>query len=160
MSRLTRASPRTSATRPIEERRHVDASLQQRPGNHETVAAVVAAAAEHCNGPSSSSPHRLDRGDDLPPGILHEDDEECRCLRSCADRPRASGARRGSASCRQISTADAVGSASAKSVRDVDGASRVPAHVFLEQFEQRFRHRAGLAVADRADRPRRRRAPP
>ena len=46
ISRLMRASPRTSATRPIRKTDDVDAALQQRPRDDEAVAAVVAAAAE------------------------------------------------------------------------------------------------------------------
>ena len=51
MSRLVRASPRTSASAADDEDRGVDAALEQRPRDDEAVAAVVAAAAEHRDPP-------------------------------------------------------------------------------------------------------------
>src|SRR5207342_2675481 len=58
-----------------EERRHVDTALQQRPRDDESVAAVVAAAAEHGDFELADlGKHGLDRGDDLAAGVLHQYD--------------------------------------------------------------------------------------
>ncbi len=73
MSRLMRASPRTSASAPIDEDRGVDAALQQRARDDEAVAAVVAAAAQH--GDAAVEPRLvrgLDGGHDLAAGVLHQ----------------------------------------------------------------------------------------
>ena len=73
MSRLVRASPRTSASGTDDEDGRLDAALEQRARDDEAVAAVVAAAAEHRD---PAIELRLvggfDGGDDLPAGVLHQ----------------------------------------------------------------------------------------
>ena len=73
ISRLVRASPRTSRERADHEHRRVDAALQQRPRDHEAVAAVVAAAAQ--DGDAAVELRlvgRLHRRHHLAAGVLHQ----------------------------------------------------------------------------------------
>ena len=73
MSRLVRASPRTSRERADDEDRGVDAALQQRPRDDEAVAAVVAAPAQDGDAPVELRfVGRLDGGHDLAAGVLHQ----------------------------------------------------------------------------------------
>ena len=56
-----------------DEHRRVDAALQQRPGDDEAVAAVVAAAAQHRHAPVEPRlVGRLHRRHDLAAGVLHQ----------------------------------------------------------------------------------------
>src|SRR6185503_8907019 len=56
-----------------QEHRHRHAALQQRPGDDEAVAAVVAAAAQHRHLPLRQvAVDRLDRRHRLAPGVLHQ----------------------------------------------------------------------------------------
>ena len=93
ISRLMRASPRTSATAADQEHRHVDAALQQRPRDDEAVAAVVAAAAQH--GHLALERDRRTSPPSRPPPAGRRSPSAratgCRSLRSCGDRLRASG---------------------------------------------------------------------
>ena len=51
----------------------VDAALQERPRDHEAVAAVVAAAAQHGDAPAQLRlVRRLDGGHDLAAGVFHQ----------------------------------------------------------------------------------------
>ena len=73
ISRLVRASPRTSATLPIRNTDDVDAALQQRARDDETVAAVVAAAAQDGHlALGEIAVDGFDRRHDLPAGVLHQ----------------------------------------------------------------------------------------
>src|SRR5439155_14385676 len=55
--------------------RHADAALHQCPRDHEPVAAVVAAAAEHGDvALAEIAVHRLHGGDRLAAGVLHQDE--------------------------------------------------------------------------------------
>ena len=92
ISRLMRASPRTSATRPMQEHRDVDTALQQRPRDDEAVAAVVAAAAQHGHAGARAGRRGRLRWPRPPGGrrFPSAPATECRSLRSCGDRPRAS----------------------------------------------------------------------
>ena len=95
MSRLVRASPRIVGDRADDEHRRVDPALQQRAGDDEAVAAVVAAAAEHRH---PAVEVRLvggfDRGHHLAAGVLHQHRVKgCRSLRWCGGRHRASARR-------------------------------------------------------------------
>ena len=73
MSRLVRASPRTSATAPMTNTAVSMPALEQRACDDEAVAAVVAASAEHRH-PAVET--RLvggfDRGHHLAAGVLHQ----------------------------------------------------------------------------------------
>ena len=56
-----------------EKHRHVDTPLEQRAGDHEAVAAVVAASAEHGHLELEQiAVHRLHRGDHLTAGVFHQ----------------------------------------------------------------------------------------
>ena len=58
-----------------QERRDVDAALQQRARDDEAVAAVVAAAAQHGDAQVAEvGERRLDGRHDLAAGVLHQDD--------------------------------------------------------------------------------------
>ena len=73
ISRLIRASPRTSATRPIRNTDTLIAALQQRARDDESVAAVVAAAAEHRHlALEQLAVHGFHGGHDLAAGVLHQ----------------------------------------------------------------------------------------
>ncbi len=110
ISRLVRASPRTSATRPIRNTDDVDAALQQRARDDEAVAAVVAAAAQHARPGARAG--RRSVGLDAPrrPGGRRSPSAratECRCRRSSGDRLRAS-ARRSARACVESSASPLV----------------------------------------------------
>ena len=100
ISRLIRASPRTSATRPMRNTETSTPRWTQRARDDEAVAAVVAAAAQHGDLPLEQvGVDRLHRRHHLPAGVFHQDERrECRCPRSSGDRLRASGRRSGRAS--------------------------------------------------------------
>ncbi len=74
-SRLVRASPRTSATLPRRKTDVVDAALRERARDHESVAAVVAAAAEDRDAARRQVVEGGFHGrHDLASGVLHEHD--------------------------------------------------------------------------------------
>ena len=75
-----------------EEHRHADATLHQRAGDDEAVAAVVAAAAEHRDlALEKVAVHRFHRGHDLTAGVLHQHERgNANLLESSADRLHAS----------------------------------------------------------------------
>src|SRR5439155_25007315 len=58
-----------------QEDRHVDAALQERARHYKAVAAVVAATTKNSDVPLDKIlVNRLDGGDDLPSGVLHQDE--------------------------------------------------------------------------------------
>ena len=58
---------------PDDEQGRVDAPLDQGSGHDEAVAAVIAGAAKHSDSPAKLRlVGSLHRGDDLPPGVLHQ----------------------------------------------------------------------------------------
>ena len=94
-SRLTRASPRTSATEPSSRHEQLDAALRQRARDDEAVAAVAAAAAQHRHASAGAHPRTTPRSPRRPADRRSPSARatECRCPRSSGDPPRASAPR-------------------------------------------------------------------
>ena len=70
---------------PQDEHRDIDAAVEERAGNHESVAAVIASPAQHGDVPLGQILEAgLDGGNDLAAGILHEHNRRDPDLFDCA----------------------------------------------------------------------------